>query len=188
VRALLTGSADSVAPQLLGAILTSDVGDETTSVVITEVEAYTEDDPASHSHRGRTGRNSSMFSAPGTLYVYRSYGIHWCMNISTGPEGEGAAVLLRAGVAVTGRDVMIRRRGRDDHLSDGPGRLCQALAVSGEHDGLDLLSNGPIRLEPGSVLPGVASSRVGISKAADRLWRWQVAGPVTSPRPTPEDE
>ncbi len=188
MRSLLSGSAPTVAPLLLGAILTSNVDGEETSVVITEVEAYTQDDPASHSYRGRTERNSSMFGPPGTLYVYRSYGIHWCMNIATGPEGEGEAILVRAGRPLEGLDVMIERRGRTDHLSDGPGKLCQALGVSGIHDGLDLLTDGPIRLDEGTVLESVATPRVGISKAVDRRWRWVVVGPVTSHRPNPEDE
>jgi DNA-3-methyladenine glycosylase len=173
---------------LLGAVLTSNVDGDKTSVVITEVEAYTRDDPASHSFRGRTERNASMFGPPGTLYVYRSYGVHWCMNIATGPEGDGAAILVRAGLPVEGLDVMIKRRGRADHVSDGPGRLCQALAVCGLHDGLDMLADGALRLDEGTVLESVATSRVGISKAQNLLWRWVAVGPVTSLRPKPEDE
>ncbi len=188
MRSLLSGSAPTVAPRLLGAVLTSNFDGSETSVVITEVEAYAQDDPASHSFRGRTDANSSMFGPPGTLYVYRSYGVHWCMNIATGPEGVGAAILVRAGRPVEGLEVMLERRGRRDHVADGPGKLCQALAVSGVQDGMDLLAGGPIRLDEGDVLSGTATSRVGISRAVDRQWRWVAAGPVTSPRPNPEDE
>lgn len=186
MRSLLSARACEIGPALLGSVLTSTVDGHTTEVVITEVEAYSSDDPASHSFRGRTGRNASMFGSPGTLYVYRSYGIHWCMNVTTGPEGDASALLIRAGVPMRGRDVMVRRRGREDHLTDGPGKLAQALAVRGEHDGLDLLGAGPLRLTPGEPLAGVATPRIGISRAVDVPWRWVATAPVTSPRPTPD--
>jgi DNA-3-methyladenine glycosylase len=179
LRELLAGPAEEVAPRLLGMVLAATTEGVTTAVRLTEVEAYTPDDPASHSFAGLTPRNRSMFRRPGTLYVYRSYGIHWCANVVTGPEGQGAAVLLRAGEPVTGTSVMARRRDRADHLTDGPGRLCRALAVTGDHDGLDLLSRAsPVRLRPGRPAPGwTATPRVGISRAAHLPWRFVEAGP-----------
>lgn len=114
-----------------------------------------------------------MFGAPGLLYVYRSYGLHWCANVTTGPAGTGAAVLIRGGTPVEGRELMARRRGRSDHLTDGPGKLCQALGIDGSDDGLDLLGDGPIRLEPPLEVPAyVATTRIGITKATHLLWRF----------------
>lgn len=166
---------------LLGRRLVSDIGGSRCEVVITEVEAYGgSDDPASHGHGGRTARNASMFGSPGALYVYRSYGIHWCMNVVTGPEGEASAVLVRAGIASAGEAVMRRRRGRSDHLADGPGKLAQALGVTGEHDGTSLLGGGPVTLSGDPAITGtiVAGPRIGVSRAAERPWRFVVASPV----------
>ncbi len=162
-----------VAPRLLGALLVSEIGGLRTVVRIEEVEAYTEDDPASHSYRGETSRNSTMFGPAGRLYVYRSYGIHWCANVVTGGVGEGAAVLLRGGSPVEGLEVMVERRhGRAGHLTDGPGKLTEALGIDGSHDGHDL-SRSPIRLELATSIPGhVATPRIGISRATDRPWRF----------------
>jgi DNA-3-methyladenine glycosylase len=113
-----------------------------------------------------------MFEGPGTLYVYRSYGIHWCMNVVCGPAGRASAVLLRGGVPLEGIEVMTRRRGRAARLAEGPGNLTQALGVTGEHDGTSVL-DGPVRIE-GVPVPGeiVATRRVGITQASDRLWRF----------------
>jgi len=184
VRKLLTGSAPDIAPALLGSVLVSRVGGVEASVVLSEVEAYTADDPASHSYRGRTRTNGSMFGRPGTLYVYRSCGIHWCMNVTTGPVGEASAILLRAGVVLTGRGLMEKRRGRPDHLCDGPGKLAQALGVTGEHDGLDVCdADSPIRLHPGRPVATQATRRIGISRAVDVPWRWVAIGPVLSHSP-----
>lgn len=175
LRELLEGEVVSAARSLLGRVLTSDVGGERTAVVLTEVEAYDgERDPASHAFGGRTGRNASMFGPAGTLYVYRSYGIHWCMNVTCGPEGRAAAVLLRGGLPMAGAEAMARRRGRRDHLADGPGKLAQALGVTGDLDGIDVLGGGPLRLgeraeEPDRV---EATPRIGITRATDRLWRF----------------
>ena len=172
----LTGPVERAARRLLGCRLVTGFG-ECTAVMIEEVEAYGgADDPASHAYRGRTARNASMFGPAGTLYVYRSYGIHWCANIAAGPAGRGEAVLIRGGRVVEGRETAERRRGRPDHLADGPGKLTQALGITGEHDGGSVFT-GPVRLEPGpSPDPASvhATPRIGITKEADRLWRFLV--------------
>ena len=175
LRTLLSGPAPKVAPHLFGMRVRSVVGGLPTEVVLTEVEAYTEDDPASHAFRGPTDRNRTMFGRAGLLYVYRSYGIHWCANVVTGPEGSGQAVLLRGGRVVEGRAEVIRRRQRSDHLADGPGKLCQALGIAGQHDGVDLLGDGPIRLLAGTPpVTYLATPRVGISRATEVRWRFIV--------------
>jgi DNA-3-methyladenine glycosylase len=142
-------------------------------VVLTEVEAYGgPDDPASHAFRGETPRNRSMFGDPGTLYVYRSYGVHWCMNVVCGPPGIASAVLLRGGIPVEGLEVIEERRKGRRPLTVGPGNLTQALGVTGEHDGWSL-AGGRLRLEEGRATGAIATSpRIGISRAADRPWRF----------------
>ena len=155
---------------------------------IVEVEAYAPDDPASHSFRGPTARNRAMFGPPGRAYVYRSYGLHWCLNVVCGPEGTGAAVLLRALEPTHGLDAMRARRGVEDErlLCAGPGRLTQALGVTGEHDGLPL-DRPPFRLLPRArEFPVARAPRVGITRAAELRWRYVVAGsPYVSRRPPP---
>ena len=119
-----------------------------------------------------------MFGPAGTLYVYRSYGIHWCMNVVVGEEGLPHAVLLRGGDPIAGRDQMVNRRGRESDLANGPGKLCQALGVTGDMDGSDLRT-GPIRLGRKVGLAGRTierTSRIGISKAVDRPWRFIAVG------------
>lgn len=168
---------EAFARSLLGRRVRTEIGGEATEIVLTEVEAYGgEDDPASHAFRGLTARNRSMFGPEGTLYVYRSYGIHWCANIVAGPPGTGAAVLLRAGVPTVGESIMVRRRGRSDHLCDGPGKLCQALGVTGDLDGSST-REGPVRLLDRGDVGGtvLALPRVGISRATDRRWRFVLA-------------
>ena len=159
---------------LLGCRLVSDLG-ERVSLTINETEAYGgSDDPASHAFRGPTARNRSMFGPAGFWYVYRSYGIHWCLNLVTGPAGEGRAVLLRGGQVKEGEEAAARRRGRSGHLADGPGKLTQALGVTGAQDGAPAFS-GPLRLEPGPPPDPSrirAAPRIGITKAADRPWRF----------------
>ena len=174
MRAILEGPVLQAAPALLGWRLRSRVDGLLTEVTITEVEAYDgANDPASHAFGGPTPRTSTMFGSPGGLYVYRSYGIHWCMNVVAGKEGQAAAVLLRGGVPTTGRPSMVRRRAREDHLTDGPGKLCQALGVTGEHDGVNLLGRGVLSLRAGEPPPMIEQTpRIGISKAADRPWRF----------------
>jgi DNA-3-methyladenine glycosylase len=155
--------------------------------VIVETEAYAPNDPASHSYRGRTARNAAMFGPPGTLYVYRSYGIHWCANVVVGKEGTGAAVLLRALEPTHGVDEMRARRGLDDpfRLCSGPGSLTQALAITREHDGLPL-DRPPFRMQPREQPAElVASLRVGITRAADLPWRYSLRSSPFVSRPRP---
>ena len=167
-------SVHEVAPELVGATLLFDgVGG-----MIVEVEAYDHEDPAAHGYRGRTARNASMFGPPGRAYVYRSYGIHWCLNFVCEGEGVASAVLIRALVPERGADEMRLRRGVQDErlLCSGPGRLCQALGITREHDGLRL-DSAPFRLLERSGEVEIASGpRIGVTRAADRPWRYGVAG------------
>jgi DNA-3-methyladenine glycosylase len=167
-------SVHEVAPELIGVTLLVDgIGGR-----IVEAEAYDQEDPASHGYRGRTERNASMFGPPGHAYVYRSYGIHWCLNLVCEGEGVANAVLIRALEPTYGLDEMRKRRGVDDPrlLCSGPGRLCEALAVTREHDGLPL-DRPPFELRPreGSV-DVVTGPRVGITRAAELPWRYAEAG------------
>ncbi len=177
----LHGPVPAVARDLLGIRLRSSVDGEVVEGVIVETEAYLgADDPASHAatRGGPTPRNRAMFGPPGRAYVYRSYGIHWCLNVVAGPEGEGGAVLLRGLELVAGFDTAARRRGRRDHPADGPGRLAQALGVTDGLYGHDLAAP-PLELLPGWSVPDAAvavTPRVGIRKAADRLLRYHVRG------------
>jgi DNA-3-methyladenine glycosylase len=172
-----------VARELLGCtFLVEGVGG-----VIVETEAYAPGDPASHSFRGPTTRNAAMFGPAGHLYVYRSYGIHWCANVVCEAEGIGAAVLLRALEPTAGLDVMAARRGLGDPrlLCAGPGRLTQALGVTAEHDG-SALDRPPFVLLQRVEEPDVAvGPRVGISSAIDLPWRYAVAGSAYISRPRP---
>ncbi len=170
---LLSGPVLDAARGLLGRKLITTIGGDLTSVVILEVEAYSgEEDPASHAFRGETPRNGAMFGPPGGLYVYRSYGIHWCMNVVCGPVGTARAVLLRGGTATEGIDVMERRRGRSINLTDGPGKLCQALGVDGSLDGSNVF-DGPANISGKPVAGSIsASRRIGITKAVEREWRF----------------
>jgi DNA-3-methyladenine glycosylase len=167
-------SVHEVAPRLIGVTLLVDgVGGR-----IVEAEAYGEDDPASHAFRGRTARNASMFGPPGRAYVYRSHGIHWCLNLVCEPEGTAAAVLLRALEPTHELDRMRARRGIGDArlLCSGPGRLCQALAVTGAHDGLRLDAPPFELLAPRGAVEVAAGPRIGISRAAELPWRYVLAG------------
>ena len=155
--------------------------------VIVETEAYAPDDPASHAFRGLTRRNATMFGAPGHLYVYRSYGIHWCANVVCHDEGVGAAVLLRALEPTSGLEQMRVRRGLDDTLllCSGPGRLTEALGIIGKHDGLPV-DRPPIQLLPaGGRVEIVAGPRVGISRSGDVPWRYCLSGSIFVSRPRP---
>jgi DNA-3-methyladenine glycosylase len=163
-----------VARQLIGVtVLVDGVGGR-----IVETEAYDGEDPASHSYTGPTDRNFAMFGPPAHAYVYRSYGIHWCLNFVCREEGHGAGVLIRALEPVTGIDTMCERRGTRDHwlLCSGPGKLCQALGVTRALNGHSLAA-APFELAPA---PGgievVTGPRIGISKAMDVPWRFGLAG------------
>ncbi|GAA2710743.1 DNA-3-methyladenine glycosylase [Micromonospora olivasterospora] len=181
---LLAGPVVPAARGLLGGRLSA--GGVT--VRITEVEAYagTAGDPASHAHRGRTPRNAVMFGPAGHAYVYFTYGMHWCVNVVTGPDGEASAVLLRAGEVVEGVDVARARRPavrRDVDLARGPARLCAALGIDRAAYGSHLLGDGPVRLRP-AVEPVpeaavAAGPRVGVTGAHDVPWRFWVAGDPT---------
>ena len=155
--------------------------------VVVEIEAYAPDDPASHSYRGRTARNATMFGPPGHLYVYRSYGVHWCANIVCSEDGVGSAVLLRALEPTMGVDEMRARRGRDDVslLCAGPGRLCQALGITGEHDGL-ALDREPLAVHaPIEAAEIVVGPRIGITQARDQPWRYTLRSSPFVSRPRP---
>ena len=163
--------------------MVTDRPDGTVAVRLTEVEAYSGAgmDPASHAHRGPTPRAEIMFGPPGRLYVYFSYGVHWCANIVVGPEGRGSAVLLRAGDVVVGEDLARIRRpaataARD--LARGPARLTQALAIGPDDKGAALLDpRSPVRLHRGAPPASVsAGPRVGISRATDLPWRFWATG------------
>ena len=152
-----------------------------------ETEAYAPDDPASHSYRGRTRRNAAMFGPAGRLYVYRSYGIHWCANVVCEADGVGAAVLLRALEPTAGIERMRERRGLEDVrlLCAGPGRLTEALGITGAHDGLPL-DRSPFELRPAPrPVATHATTRVGITRAGELPWRYVLAGSSFPSRPRP---
>ena len=172
-RDFFARSVHDVAPDLVGCTLLVDgVGG-----TVVEVEAYDHEDPASHGFRGRTRRNRSMFGPPGLAYVYRSYGIHWCLNLVCEGEGVASAVLVRAVEPTHGLERMRVRRGAEDPrlLCSGPGRLCQALGVTGGHDGMPV-DRPPFELFPAAAsLELVTGPRVGITAAADLPWRYGLA-------------
>jgi DNA-3-methyladenine glycosylase len=171
-REFFARSVHEVAPDLIGVTLLVDgVGGR-----IVEVEAYDQEDPASHGFRGRTARNASMFGPPGQAYVYRSYGIHWCLNLVCGDEGVPEAALVRALEPTAGIAAMQRRRGLGalQALCSGPGKLCQALGITAEHDGLPL-DRPPFRLEPRERAPQIATGpRIGITQGTELSWRYGV--------------
>jgi DNA-3-methyladenine glycosylase len=178
----LSRSSDKVAPDLLGCVLDG----HGVQVRLTEVEAYSGEglDPASHAHRGPTPRNEIMFGPAGRLYVYFTYGMHWCANVVTGPEGRASAVLLRAGEVVGGLELARTRRpgASDRDLCRGPARLAKAVALDGTALGLDLLDpESPVRLLPRrGPRPQIASGpRVGITVGTETPWRFWVAGDRT---------
>lgn len=189
-RVSLTAHPTIVAPQLLGAQLVSDVDGHRVVVRLTEVEAYggVGEDPGSHAFRGMTPRNATMFGPPGHAYIYFTYGMHWCANVVTGPEGSASAVLLRAGEIVEGVDVARQRRPAaraDRDLARGPARLTSALGLTGDLDGADLLDDtSPLRL----VMPhrpehaALIGPRTGVSgPGAPTPWRFASAHATVSP-------
>ena len=170
---LLAQPAPLAAPYLLGAV----ISDGEVAVRIVEVEAYAgPDDPASHAYRGPGRKNAVMFGPPGHAYVYLSYGVHWCLNVVCHPQGSGGGILLRGGEVVDGVEVALARRGGNPDLARGPGRLGQALGVTMADSGGDLRT-GRLCLEP-AARPAlfVTGPRVGVSRAADRPWRFWIEG------------
>jgi DNA-3-methyladenine glycosylase len=173
-RSFFVRSVHEVAPQLIGATLIfNNVGGLTV-----EVEAYHHTDPAAHSYNGKTERNGVMFGPPGYAYVYRSYGIHWCLNFVCEPEGSASAVLVRALQPTRGIAKMRRRRGLDDErrLCSGPGRLCEALAITRAQNGL-ALDRQPFALYAAQHEPPITVGvRIGLTKAAELPWRYGLLG------------
>jgi DNA-3-methyladenine glycosylase len=174
MREFFARSVHLVAPELLGATLLVDgVGG-----VIVEVEAYDQEDPASHGFAGQTARNASMFGPPGHAYVYRSYGIHWCLNLVCDAPGRAEAVLVRALEPTHGLDRMRDRRSVEEEraLCSGPGKLCQALGVTRQRDGMSL-DEPPFELYERSSVPDVVTApRIGISRATEEPWRYLLQG------------
>jgi DNA-3-methyladenine glycosylase len=169
-----------VAPELLNLVLVN--GGRSGRIV--EVEAYAgPDDPGSHGYRGRTPRTATMFGPPGHLYVYFTYGMHWCANVVCGPVGTCSAVLIRALAPLTGLETMREARGPavrgDRDLCSGPAKTCQAIGLNGAHDGADLCAeDGPHLVDDGFGPPPRIgrSARIGLTNGADRPWRWYVEG------------
>lgn len=190
VPLLLEPDVAEVARGLLGAVLVSTVDGLTTSGRVVEVEAYGgAEDPASHAavRAGRTRRNDAMFGPAGTAYVYRIYGMHWCVNVVSGAEGRASAVLVRALEPLEGEGAMAVRRNGRPSLANGPGRLCQALGITGRLDGHDL-ARAPLRLTEGAPVPDPSigrSGRIGVRAAADWPMRFFVRGSPHLSRPSP---
>lgn len=183
LRELLGAGVHDAARELVGwTFLVDGVGG-----VLVETEAYAPDDPASHSFPGRTRRNATMFGPPGRLYVYRSYGVHWCANVVCSEEGVGAAVLLRALEPAEGLDIMRARRGVEDPrlLCSGPGRLTEALGISGSDDGAALDTPPFELLPPRRRARLVSGPRVGISRGVEHPWRYALRGSMYVSRPRP---
>ena len=177
-------ASDIVAQQLIGSFFSHcGIGG-----IIVETEAYDQTDPASHSFCGPTERNAIMFGPPETIYVYRSYGIHWCFNFVCGKENHGSAVLIRAIEPTAGIDTMKERRNMQDVrlLCAGPGRVCQALGITHRENGLSLHSKECILEPKNAPIDIVAGPRIGISKAVDVPWRYGLAGSRFLSRPFPK--
>jgi DNA-3-methyladenine glycosylase len=173
-RAFFARSVHAVAPELIGAtLLFNGAGG-----VIVEVEAYHHTDPAAHSFRGPSERNAVMFGPPGYAYVYRSYGIHWCLNFVCEPKGSASAVLIRALAPTHALATMRRRRGLADErlLCAGPGRLCEALGITAAHNGLSLIEPPFELLARTDDVELAVGVRIGISKAMEHPWRYGLAG------------
>lgn len=168
----------SAARNLLGWQLVHESPGGRVSGYIVETEAYTQTDPASHTYGGKRLANAAMFEPAGTIYVYFTYGIHYCVNIVTGPQNHGEAVLIRSLEPVDGIDIMQRRRKTNNrnNLCSGPAKLVQALGITKLHNGTNI-TNGSLKLEPGFKPEAITqTTRVGISKAVDQPWRFYVGG------------
>lgn len=177
---MLTGPAYEVAPRLLGCRLVRQIDGHQVICRIVETEAYDQQDAASHSYRGQTPRTAVMFGPPGHLYVYFTYGMHYCCNIVTGPEGHGAAVLIRALEPLDGSEIMVANRGRPPGVdtSNGPAKLCQALKIDRSWNGHDLRES-PLQLVLQPALPAqeiVRTARIGISWGQYVPWRFYIRG------------
>jgi DNA-3-methyladenine glycosylase len=183
--AFLDNPASEAAPRLLGCILERTIGGKTLRAKIVETEAYDQADAASHSFKWKTPRTEVMFGPAGHLYVYFTYGMHYCCNIVTGPAGHGAAVLIRAVEPLEGRDTMMFNRGSQSayQLTNGPAKFCQAFGIDKSLNGQDLRRE-PLRLIEQGKLPAndiVTTTRIGISKAQDVPWRFYIrANPYVS--------
>ena len=180
-RDFFARSVHEVAPGLVGVTLLFDgVGGP-----IVEVEAYDQEDPASHAFRGPTARNAVMFGPPGHAYVYRSYGVHWCLNLVCAAPGRAEAVLIRALQPAYGIEAMRARRGVHDErsLCSGPGKLCQALGIDRSHDGLALDEPPFVVLARDATPEIVTGPRIGITKAVEHSWRYGLAGSPFLSRP-----
>lgn len=170
-----------VAPELLGTVLVHGP----VAVRITEVEAYDgANDPASHAYRGLTPRTTVMFGPPGHVYVYFTYGMHYCANLVCGPDGTASAVLLRAGEVVAGLDIARSHRpgvAKDTQLARGPANLVRALGLGPHHNGVDVVAGGELQIQRGATEHGEvrAGPRVGVSTGATRPWRFWIAGDPT---------
>jgi DNA-3-methyladenine glycosylase len=174
----LNGSAVTVAPRLLGCVLERQIGNKTLQVKIVETEAYDQTDVASHSYNGRTPRTDVMFGPAGYLYVYFTYGMHYCCNVVVGEDGYGAAALIRAVEPLEGAEIMSQNRnGREGvDMTNGPAKLCQALGIDKAMNGHDL-SKAPLRLIPMDAIEKkniIQTARIGISKGKDIPWRFYV--------------
>ncbi len=172
----LEGTALEVAPRLLGCQLVRQLDGEELTGRIVEVEAYDQTDAASHSYRGQTPRTDVMFGPAGRLYVYFTYGMHYCCNVVVGPPGHGAAVLIRAIEPLRGHERMVQNRGSrtGQELTNGPAKLCQALFINRDLNGHDL-SHEPLRLQQGRLRPDeniIQTTRIGISRERDKPWRF----------------
>jgi DNA-3-methyladenine glycosylase len=190
-RSFFARPSTQVAPDLLGRVLVRTLPSGVRLAArLVETEAYQQDDPASHSFGGRTARTEVMFGPPGHLYVYFTYGMHFCMNVVTGARGEGSAVLLRAAEPLVGLEQMRALRGVEDlrALCSGPGKLCQALGVDRADDGDDLVRGSGLSIHRGEGVPAdrvEITPRIGIRRAAERPWRFVVRGDAFVSRARP---